>query len=64
MPVSHCISNSEGTFYKMLQDTATSSVISFCFTSSFVSAYIIFTTFWKFIQHYHYLILMDFHGFT
>ena len=28
MPVSHCISNFEGTFYKTLSDTATSFVMS------------------------------------
>ena len=31
----HCISSFEGTSYTMLPDTATSSFISHCFTSSF-----------------------------
>ena len=46
MPVLYCISSFEGTCYRKLQDTAASSFISCCFTSSaFTSADIIFYNF-------------------
>ena len=38
MLVLHCISRLKGTSYKKLQDTATNSFISCCFTSDFTSA--------------------------
>ena len=37
-PFLYCISSSEGTSYKKLQFTATSSFISCCFTSAFTLA--------------------------
>ena len=39
MPFLHCISSSEGTFYKNLQDTATGSFISCCFCSFYIRRY-------------------------
>ena len=45
MPFLHCISSFEGTSYKSLYDTATSSIISCCFTLAFTSADIIFHKF-------------------
>ena len=50
MPFLHCISSFEGTSYKHLKDTATSSFIS-CFTLDFTSVDIIFH---KFLE-LHYL---------
>ena len=50
--VVHCISRFEGTSYKKLQDIATSSFISCCFTPAFTSADIIFYNFLNLIQNY------------
>ena len=44
MSVPHCISIFEGTFYKKLQDTATTSFVCY-FTSAFTSADIILNNF-------------------
>ena len=45
MLVLQCISGFEGTSYKKLQDIATSYFFSFCFTSVFTSADIVFYNF-------------------
>ena len=44
-PFLYCISSFEGTSYKNLEDTATSSFISYCFTLAFTSAGISFQKF-------------------
>ena len=50
MPVSHCISSFEDTFYKKLQGKATSSFIYFCFISAFTSADFRFYNFLELLQ--------------
>ena len=45
MPFLHCISSIEITSYKYLEDSVTSSYISYCFTLAFTSADIIFQNF-------------------
>ena len=48
MPILHYVSSFEGTYYRKLQDTASSSFFSCCFTSStFISAD---TTFYNFLE--------------
>ena len=42
----------KGIYYKKLQETAASFFVSCCFTSTLISADIIFTTFYNFVQHY------------
>ena len=46
-PVLYCVSKFEGTSYKKLQDIATSSFISFCFTLAYTSADTIFHKLFK-----------------